>query len=144
MLKIILKTLMYCVSITVCFLYWLYHAMFWGKHTVSLLTFLMFLLVMGVVIWATISSQKFLVRIFVFVTILILFFILPVELKKLYPQALENIRIKDIEENCMEFHSCAEGYKILYDNEEVVINRETCLKYGWEWYEQSKTCYTGR
>ena len=38
--------------------------------------------------------------------------------------------------------SCREGVVIKYNNQEIIINKETCLKNGWTWDEKEKYCST--
>ncbi len=37
---------------------------------------------------------------------------------------------------------CKEGMVIKYNNQEIIINKESCLKNGWTWYEKEKYCST--
>ena len=42
---------------------------------------------------------------------------------------------------CLEDGRCDEGRKLILENNEVItINKETCIKQGWEWYGSG--CYT--
>lgn len=37
---------------------------------------------------------------------------------------------------------CHEGMVIKYNQKEIIINKESCLKYGWTWDQKEKYCST--
>ena len=42
---------------------------------------------------------------------------------------------------CLEDGQCNKGRKLILKNNEVItINKETCIKYDWEWYEKGGNC----
>ncbi len=41
---------------------------------------------------------------------------------------------------CIEDGECEEGRVIWHDDEEILINKENCLKYNWVWHDEKKYC----
>jgi len=41
---------------------------------------------------------------------------------------------------CIEDGDCKEGRIIYVKEKEILINKDSCLKNNWEWWEKSKTC----
>ncbi len=45
---------------------------------------------------------------------------------------------------CIEDGVCEEGRIIWHDDEEILINKENCLKYNWVWYDKGMYCKVGK
>lgn len=41
---------------------------------------------------------------------------------------------------CLEDGDCKAGRVILVDNKEIILNKDTCIKNHWDWYEKSQYC----
>ncbi len=41
---------------------------------------------------------------------------------------------------CLEDGDCKIGRIIIIDNKEVIINKETCTKNNWVWYDRGNIC----
>ena len=41
---------------------------------------------------------------------------------------------------CIEDGDCEEGRIIYHNDKEILINKENCLKYNWEWNEKKRFC----
>ncbi len=49
--------------------------------------------------------------------------------------------MKQLDHNfCLDTGICAQGLKINTEHGRIKINKENCLKYGWEWDEKRKWC----
>ena len=56
------------------------------------------------------------------------------------PQLLPSVMYQFEQSSCVEDGICAEGTKITRKGQKIIINKESCLKYGWEWHEDRKWC----
>ena len=44
-------------------------------------------------------------------------------------------------DTCLDTSICREGLKINTEYGKIIINKASCLKYGWRWIENSNACY---
>lgn len=50
--------------------------------------------------------------------------------------------IKDDKEFCLDTGRCVEGLEINTEYGRIKINKENCVKYGWQWDDEKKWCNT--
>ena len=48
--------------------------------------------------------------------------------------------IKDDKDFCLDSGTCKEGLEVNTEHGRIKINKENCLKYGWQWDEKIKEC----
>ena len=41
---------------------------------------------------------------------------------------------------CGDMNICKEGKEMWTEHGLILVNKENCLKYNWEWYEETKKC----
>jgi hypothetical protein len=67
----------------------------------------------------------------------ILLFILQINLPKMLPSVMKAFAYN----YCAEDGLCDEGLEVMgKDGKTVTINKENCIKNGWKWVEDGKTC----
>ncbi len=89
-------------------------------HTISIFVILM-------IIYSLIRN----IRIYVFLIILILWILF-----NRIP-AVNQVFDKDM---CLDFAMCREGLDVNTEYGLIKINEENCIKYNWEWNQESKMC----
>lgn len=63
-------------------------------------------------------------------------FVLFMNIQNIFP-SVDNAFKVDL---CFDNGYCYEGLKITTQHGTVIINKENCIKYGWEWNEKRKMC----
>lgn len=54
--------------------------------------------------------------------------------------SLPSVRYQFDQNYCVEDGICGEGTYTYKDGQRIIINKENCLKYKWQWNEDSKSC----
>ena len=72
----------------------------------------------------------------IFHKLFVLFLIIHILLTGYLPQVQKEFNIHD----CIDNSTCVEGLKIMTEQGTITINKENCIKYGWEWNEKRKMC----
>ena len=72
----------------------------------------------------------------IFHKLFVLFLIIHILLTGYLPQVQKEFNIQD----CIDNSTCVEGLKITTQHGTITINKENCIKYGWEWDEKRKMC----
>lgn len=140
MLKLAVKTLISCVLATAFLLYSLYYIILFGKHYVSVLIFLVFILTILLTLWAINSNNKLWLRISSLIFILILFFDFPTEFKQLRQQRLEERKSQMLKDDCIEDYICSEGLTINVNGRMIIVNKQSCIENKGRWNETRKEC----
>lgn len=128
----ILKTI-FCLFVTGDILYTGYMLDGSGGYTFQQIIWMCFLIIFAVAAWSVLFSQQK-PGLKLAVVIIIILFNYCVDL---FPE----VRYAFDLDNCLDMGICAEGLEVKTEHGLIKINKESCLKYGFEWNEKKLYCY---